>query len=227
MSTSPAFTVALLGAESTGKSQLLHTLANTLQRDHGIVCLAVPEHLRTWCEAQGRAPRQDEQAGIALAQGQAIAAAQAQPGVQVVLADTTAVMVAAYSEQYFGDHSLWPQALAEQARCGLTLLMGLDLPWVDDGLCRDSPEARTTTDAILRSRLDVAGVRYQTVHGQGERRATQALRAIGAALGRDLVAPDPYWSEGRGRLDCGKCGDPACEHRLFRDLIERRGGPAA
>lgn len=216
------FTVALLGAESTGKSQLLRALADTLQRDHGIACLAVPEHLRDWCEARGRAPRQDEQAGLAQAQGQAIAAAQAQPGVQLVLADTTAVMVAAYSEQYFGDESLWPQALAQHASCGLTLLMGLDLPWVDDGLCRDSPEARKTTDAILRRRLDAAGVRYQTVHGHGERRAAQALRAIGAAMGRDLVAPDPYWAQGRGRLDCGKCGDPDCEHRLFRDLIAQR-----
>ena len=31
---------------------------------------------------------------------------------QVVLADTTALMVAVYSEQYFSDTTLWPQALA-------------------------------------------------------------------------------------------------------------------
>jgi len=215
--------VALLGAESTGKSTLLRALADTLARDHGIACAAVPEQLRSWCEARGRAPRPDEQAGIAQAQTRSIAAARAQPGVQLVLADTTAVMVAVYSEQYFGDESLWPQALADHAACGLTLLMGLDLPWVDDGLCRDGPQARQATDAILRRRLDAAGVRYQTVHGHGGRRAEQALRAIGTALGRPLVAPDPYWTQGRGRLDCEKCGDPDCEHRLFRDLIAQRG----
>lgn len=222
MSAAPPFTVALLGAESTGKSQLLRLLAETLQRDHGIACAAVPEHLRAWCEARGRVPHQDEQADIAQAQGEAISAARSRAGVQLVLADTTAVMVAAYSEQYFNDDSLWPRALAQHAACGLTLLMGLDLPWVDDGLCRDSPQARKTTDTLLRRRLDGAGVRYQAVYGQGARRAEQALRAIGTALGRDLVAPDPYWTEGRGRLDCEKCGDPACEHRLFSDLIAQR-----
>ena len=59
----------------------------------------------------------------------------------------------------------------------LYLLMDTDLPWVDDGLCRDSPTARQTTDNILRTRLEQAVVTYQTVYGQGGARLQQALRA--------------------------------------------------
>lgn len=216
------FTVALLGAESTGKSRLAHDLAQQLRKQHGLRVEAVAEHLRSWCEQQGRAPAQHEQAALARTQSQHIARARATPGAQLVLADTTALMVAAYSEQYFNDLSLWPRALADHTNCDLTLLMGLDLPWVDDGLCRDSPTARQTTDNILRTRLEQAGVTYQTVYGEGESRTSQALRTVGARMGLSLSAQDPFWEQGRRPWNCEKCSDPACEHRLFRDLIAQR-----
>lgn len=225
MSAAP-FTVALLGGESTGKSSLAQALLEHLTAAHGPHGVRVPEHLRGWCEHHGRAPYHHEQAALAAAQTRAIAAACATPGVQVVVADTTALMVAAYSEQYFNDATLWPQALADHATVDLTLLMGLDLPWVADGLFRDSPAARQTTDAILRARLEQAGISFQTIYGTGEARVSQARRALGAAMGRPLLAQDPFWEQGRRRWNCEKCSDPECEHRLFRDLIAQRQPPA-
>lgn len=216
------FTVALLGAESTGKSHLLHDLVQQLCGTHGLRVEVAKEHLRSWCEQHGRAPEQHEQAALAHTQSQLIAQARAMPGVQLVLADTTALMVAAYSEQYFNDLSLWPRALADHSTCDLTLLMGLDLPWVDDGLCRDSPAARQTTDSILRARLAQAGVTYQTVYGRGNERTSKALRTVSARMGLTLSAQDPFWEQGRRPWNCEKCSDPACEHRLFRDLIAQR-----
>lgn len=224
MSAGP-FTVALLGGESTGKSSLAQALLDHLKHAHGPHGVRVPEHLRGWCEHHGRAPHQHEQAALAAAQTRAIAAARATPGVQVVVADTTALMVAAYSEQYFNDTTLWPQALADHALVDLTLLMGLDLPWVADGLCRDGPAARQTTDTLLRARLGQAGISFQTIYGTGEARVSQALRALGAAMGRPLLAQDPFWEQGRRRWSCEKCSDPECEHRLFRDLIAQRQPP--
>lgn len=216
------FTVALLGAESTGKSRLAQDLSEQLRTQHGLCVDMVTEHLRSWCEQHGRAPVQHEQTALAHTQSQLIAQVRAKPGVQVVVADTTALMVAAYSEQYFNDLSLWPRALADHSICDLTLLMGLDLPWVDDGLCRDSPAARQTTDSILRARLAQAGVTYQTVYGQGNDRTSQALRAVSARMGLTLTTQDPFWEQGRRPWNCEKCSDPACEHRLFRDLIAQR-----
>jgi nicotinamide riboside kinase len=142
--------------------------------------------------------------------------------VRVVVADTTALMVAAYSDLYFNDRSLYPAALAQQQRYSLSLLMGLDLPWVADGLFRDSPAVREATDTALRRELQAAGIPFQTVYGQGDARLLKALRAVGPVLGQPLVAPDHSLSEGRVAWNCEKCSDPACEHRLFSQLIAKK-----
>jgi len=214
-----ALTIALLGGESTGKSSLADALQHHLST-LGLATVRVSEHLRSWCETMGRAPRCDEQAARAHTQTQHIEAAARQPGVRVVVADTTALVVAAYSALYFNDRSLYPAAVAQQRRYSLTLLMGLDLPWVADGLFRDSPAMREATDAALRRELQAAGIGFQTVYGQGEARLQQALRAMSPLLGQALVPQDPSLSEGRVVWNCEKCSDPACEHRLFTALLK-------
>ena len=215
-------TVALLGGESSGKSTLARQLHQALAAE-GIHATLVPEHLRQWCGQAGRAPLAHEQAMLAAEQTRAIDAA-CTAGVGVVIADTTALMVAAYSELYFQDSSLWPDAIAAQRRMGLTLLMGLDLPWVADGLFRDSPAIREATDALLRRELQGAGLAFQTIYGQGTQRLRSAMRAVGAALGRELVPDDAPLREGTGRWQCDACSDPDCEHRLFSALLARRTG---
>lgn len=213
-------TVALLGGESSGKSTLARQLHQALAA-RGIHGALVPEHLRQWCEQAGRAPHAHEQAALAAEQTLRIEAA-CRSGADVVIADTTALMVAAYSELYFQDSSLWPDAIAAQRRVGLTLLMGLDLPWVADGLFRDSPAVREATDALLRRELQGAGLAFQIVYGQGTQRLRGALRAVGTALGRELLPDDAVLREGTGRWRCDACGDPDCEHRLFSALLARR-----
>lgn len=209
--------VALLGGESSGKT----TLASALQHEltaRGLSCTVVAEHLRNWCMERGRAPLAHEQAAIADEQTRRIAAARA----DVVLADTTALVVAAYSELYFNDTGLWPAAIEAQRGMGLTLLMGLDLPWVPDGLMREGPDLREATDSVLRQRLVEAGIAFQTVTGVGDARVRQALRAIGTALGRPLLPADDALTEGSGRWTCESCSDPDCEHRLFSALLAGR-----
>lgn len=217
-----AFTVALLGGESSGKTALATALHRVLNEHHGIRTSGVPEHLRAWCEAMGRAPLAHEQAAIADEQSRLIQAAAQQPGVDLVIADTTALMVAAYSELYFQDRTLLAPAIAAQGSYGLTLLMGLDLPWQADGLFRDSPAVREATDALLRRELQAGGIAYQAVYGEGDARLAQALRAIGTALGRPLVQEDPALATGLRPWSCENCSDPECEHRLFTGLLSRR-----
>ena len=214
-------TITLLGGESTGKSTLAQALQRHLNDTLGISTVRVPEHLRTWCETMGRAPHRHEQAERAQEQARLIGQASAQPGVRVVVADTTALMVAAYSDLYFNDRSLYPAALAQQRRYSLSLLMGLDLPWVPDGLFRDSPAVREATDAVLRRELQVAGIAFQTIYGEGDARLQQTLRAVERVLGQPLVAPDRSLMEARVAWNCEKCSDPACEHRLFTQLLQQ------
>lgn len=214
--------VALLGGESSGKTSLATALQSQLQDVHGLRAVVVPEHLRGWCEVHGRAPHIHEQSAIATEQTRLIHVARQTPGVDVVIADTTALMVAAYSALYFQDQSLLAPALAEQRTTfDLSLLMGLDLPWTPDGLFRDSPAVRDATDALLRRELQGAGIGFQTVYGQGEARVQQALRAVGTALGRPLVWQDPALANGLRPWSCENCSDPECEHRLFTGLLTR------
>ena len=100
--------IALLGAESTGKTQLAQALGLRLQQ-HGLRVTVVPEVLREWCDRQGRTPRPDEQVGIAREQALRVLR---QLDADVVIADTTPLMTALYSHLLFGDETLYGFALA-------------------------------------------------------------------------------------------------------------------
>lgn len=224
--------IALLGAESTGKTQLSLALAQAL-RARGQTVHLVSEYLRTWCDAQGRTPKPHEQAQIA--QQQADAVVQHTHG--TVIADTTPMMTAVYSHKLFNDESLYAMAAAHQRLFDTTLVTGLDLPWVADGLQRDGPQVREPVDAMLRDALQKAGVAYKVVYGQGEERLTNALLALGwketpspspAAGNEGLSATQTTRSQAQYRLNrgrtawnCDKCSDADCEHRLFSDLLQR------
>ena len=69
--------IAIVGAESTGKSWLTQSLTEVL-RMRGQTVHTVDEVLRSWCDREGRTPQPHEQAGIA--QAQAMAVDQAPPG---------------------------------------------------------------------------------------------------------------------------------------------------
>lgn len=212
--------VAIVGAESTGKSELALSLCRQLNQS-GRRTVVVAETLRQWCDQHGRTPRSDEQAGIAREQARRIDAVQ---GCDIVLADTTALMVAVYSELLFGDRSLHAFALEQQRGFDLTLLTGLDLPWVADGIQRDGPQVRAGVDALLRSLLEQAAIGYATVYGSGSLRSANALRALGAT-GAEAASQDPHGNAARAatpwRWECDKCSDPGCEHRLFGALLSR------
>ena len=209
--------IALLGGECSGKTTLAQALQSQLQAS-GVATALVPETLRTWVASHGRTPDPSEQHAIAQAQAQAIERARERSGVRLVLADTTPVMTAAYSELYFGDTGLWPQALDWQRSCAQTWLMGTDLPWRANGQQRDGPPWRERADALLRERLLGAGLAFQTFHGGLAQRLAQAWRAL-APLGVARRQEQPELTEGRVPWRCDSCSDPDCEHRLFGRLL--------
>ncbi len=73
-------------------------------------------------------------------------------------------------------------------------------------------------DLVWRQRLEHDRLAFQV--GRDD---VQALRAIGSWLGEALVETDESLRLGRGRWTCESCSDPQCEHRLFQDLLARRG----
>ncbi|MBC7939719.1 MAG: ATP-binding protein, partial [Chitinophagaceae bacterium] len=146
-----AVRVAIVGAESTGKTTLAAALAPRLAQICDLRVAWVPEVLRDWCERTGRTPQAHEQAAILRRQHECIEAAAADH--DLVVCDTTALMTAVYSRLIFGDRSLEERALQLHARVALTLLMAVDLPWRPDGVQRDGPQVREPVDALLRELL--------------------------------------------------------------------------
>jgi nicotinamide riboside kinase len=214
--------IAILGAESTGKSWLTNALAGVMQERGHSVC-TVDEVLRSWCEREGRTPLAHEQIDIAQTQAQAVM--RISQG--VVIADTTPLMTAVYSHLLFADESLYPMALAHQALFDQTLVTGLDLPWVADGMQRDGPHVRGPVDTLLRQALEHSGIAYRVVYGQGHQRLNNALLALGMA-GEDEAARTTRdkaqyaINEGRTVWQCNECSDPECEHKLFSGLLAKR-----
>jgi nicotinamide riboside kinase len=210
--------IALLGAESTGKSQLARELAAHL-REQGKTAEAVPEVLRDWCTREGREPRPEEQLPIAREQEARVDAAALRAG--IVVADTTALIVAIYSGMP-QDSELHRFALEHQRGYDITLLCALDLPWVPDGLQRMGPEVRESVDGQIRSMLEQARLPYRLVYGSGAERLRNALAAIDSASPEErnaAMAAGRRWT-----WSCEKCSDPECEHRLFTGLS---GSPGA
>ncbi|RVU45168.1 AAA family ATPase [Rubrivivax rivuli] len=176
----PALLVAIVGAESTGKTTLAAALAEALARESGRRVAWVPEVLREWCDHTGRTPLAHEQASMMRAQHERLNAAAETH--DIVVCDTTALMTAVYSRIVFGDRSLDERAVALHRRAGVTLLTALDLPWVPDGLQRDGPQVREPVDHALRELMHRHGIAHAIVAGSGQTRLQNALAATRPAL---------------------------------------------
>jgi len=214
--------LAIVGAESTGKTTLAAALAPRLAKDSGLRVTWVPEVLREWCQHMGRTPRVHEQAALVRAQHERIEAAAATH--DVVICDTTALLTTVYSRMVFADRSLDERALALHARMSLTLLTALDLPWVADGIQRYGPHVREPVDRLLRELLIAYRLPWSLVAGHGAARVEAAVDAVAPLLRAH--------ADGRGglftrlaernaepaarRWRCENCDDPACEHRLLK-----------
>jgi len=164
----PLSRIAILGAESTGKS----TLAPRLAARYGT--LWVPEYLREFVETQQRVPFEEDQLGIARTQRAREDAMAAAAGARRYLfCDTTPLLTAVYSRIYWG--RVPPELLALEAQhdYALTLVAGLDLPWVPDGLQRESEEVRKQVHECLLAVLRERGIPFTLLEGDLPQRLRQ------------------------------------------------------
>lgn len=170
-------TVAVVGAECSGKT----TLAEGLARRFDTVC--VPEFSREYL-----APRASyEQADVlAIAKGQYAAEVATGAAQSLLIADTDLIVIKVWWEVRYGGAHPWVDAtLAEQfareRRC--YLLPTPDIPWAPDPL-REHPNDRPVLHARYRALLDSLGVEYLEVSGTREERLARAAAAIEGWLSR-------------------------------------------
>lgn len=171
----------MLGAECTGKTQLCAALGV------GLSALVVPEFLRSWCDEKQRAPEQREQALIIEGQLDAERAACEdawRAGVNWVVVDSSPLMTAIYSLEYFDDETPCAQALAHQQRYSLSLVADAAIPWLAEGWQRDSAQRRASAQSRLLQILKAGGLPFDVIAGEPARRlqlATQIVNALPAA----------------------------------------------
>ena len=171
--------VAILGAESTGKTTLCRDLAVHFG------CPWVPEYMRTYLQAKWDSEQLtctwDDL--LPIAQGQielenelAKQAAQTSDS-GYLFCDTSLFELMVYSNWYYGD---CPKALTQAALAhhyDTILLTDVDIPWVADDL-RDSPHQREDISAYFASQLTLHNKTFQRIGGDREERVQQVVKLL-------------------------------------------------
>ncbi|MGI4717499.1 MAG: AAA family ATPase [Janthinobacterium lividum] len=168
----PLRRVAILGAESSGKS----TLAEALAARYGTVW--VPEYLREFVDTRGRVPFESDQYPIARTQLEREDAAAAR-AMRFLFCDTTPLMTALYSRQYWGRVDPQLARLDSRHAYALTLVTAPDSPWEPDGLQRESEAVRQQVHRMLLETLAARAIPYVLLEGA----LAQRIRQVEALLG--------------------------------------------
>lgn len=163
--------VAILGAESSGKSTLAHALAlhyNTVW---------VPEYLREFVDTHARVPDESDQYPIARTQMEREDVASAKAS-RFLFCDTTPLMTAVYSRWYWGRVDAQLALFERRHDYAFTLVTAPDRPWEADGLQRESEAVRQSIHEMVVRVLQERGIPYLLVSGSLQQRMLQVGRLI-------------------------------------------------
>ena len=166
--------VCVFGPESTGKSTLAADLAARFGTTH------VAEWARTWLDPRGGQCEAADIPIIALGQ-RAAEDALARQANRVLFCDTDALTTTLWSDWLFGGCPEEVRQEARQRRYDLTLLLDIDVPWVDDSqrFLRDQrAEFFARCEAALRAHHRPTIV----IRGDWEARLNTAVHAVEALL---------------------------------------------
>lgn len=175
--------VAILGAESTGKTTLCRDLATYFDSTW------VPEYMRTYLQkkwdnkqetctwndllpiAEGQIKLENK---LAQQVAQNLQPSQNFEAQKYLFCDTSLFELMVYSNWYYGD---CPTALMQAALAhhyDLVLLTEVDIPWIADDL-RDSPHEREEISAYFESQLNSYNKIFRRVGGDRKERVQQVV----------------------------------------------------
>ncbi len=169
--------VVVTGSESTGKTALAKQLADHFGAEF------VPEFVREFAESKqgpigyadhgpitrGQMALEDKHAALAAA------------GNGLVIQDTDLLSTVVYCDHYFGGCPVWISDLARERKPDLYLLLGIDVPWIADGI-RDRGDRRSEMHELFRAAVVGSGSTYVEVEGSWDLRWIQARDAVEALL---------------------------------------------
>ncbi len=166
--------VAIIGPESTGKSEMAAYLAKHYH------CLWVPEYAREYCSTLDRECTIDDE--LAIFDGQLVLEKRMEEQAKslqhnLLICDTTIITVKVWCEHVFGFCPERVQEEYDQRAYDVYLLMKDDLPWQDDPL-RNFPNERAYFMSLYTRLMEEKGAKYHVVDGVGETRFQNAVRAL-------------------------------------------------
>jgi HTH-type transcriptional regulator, transcriptional repressor of NAD biosynthesis genes len=167
--------VAVVGAESTGKTTLAQQLAAHYQTSW------VPEFAREYLD---RKDAEHPLAVLTLADIAEIACGQlaseerlARQANRVLICDTELLTTRLWSEHFFGTCEDWIERTAAERRYDLYLLTDIDVAWAADPH-RNAPQSRQPFSNRLRRELESRERRFVLVSGPADERLRQAIAAV-------------------------------------------------
>jgi len=170
-----AHRVAILGAESTGKTMLAEGLARMFDTNW------VREFGRAYCEERDplRLTLEDFDA---IARGQMSAEDDgARSANRVLICDTDVRTTATWSELIRGSRSAWLARMAATRQYSHALLLGDDVPWINDGT-RVLRDARSRHTNLLEDELRATNQPYTRIDGPFEQRLGKAAAIVDRVL---------------------------------------------
>ncbi len=170
----PVRRIAILGAESSGKSTLAEALALRYRT------IWVPEYLREFVDTRGRVPFESDQFPIARMQLEREEEAAAR-ATGFLFCDTTPLMTALYSRQYWDRVDPQLARLDTRHDYARTLVTAPDSPWEPDGLQRESEEVRQKVHRMLLQTLEARAIPYVLLEGELAQRLARAEELLGPA----------------------------------------------
>lgn len=188
-------TVAILGGESSGKSTLVNKLANifntTSAREYG------RDYVFSHPGGDEMALQYSDYDKIALGQAQYVDFAVKYAN-KVAFIDTDFVTTQAFCKKYEGREHPFVQALIDEYRFDLVILLENNTPWVADGLrSLGSTADRTAFQRLLEEMLRANNIEY--VHVESSDYEERFLRCV--ELVQQLLA-----------ADAGRLSTPAHRH---------------
>jgi NadR type nicotinamide-nucleotide adenylyltransferase len=166
--------VAVVGAESTGKTTLAKALAEHYRAPW------VPEYARQYLENLGHPYTQLDVEAIAKGQitNEDKAATQSPT---LLICDTNLLVIKIWMDHAYGNAPKWILDFIELRHYDLYILTDFDIPYEPDPL-REHPEMRDYFTALYKMELENLKTKYIYVTGNHETRMSSAIYVINKLL---------------------------------------------
>lgn len=162
--------IAVLGPESTGKSQLSEDLAAFYET------IFVPEFARSYLDGLGRTYNRNDLLYIAKKQKESIELNRAKAN-KYLFADTELIVIKIWSKFKYKVVHPWIISELEKQDFDFYLLTDIDLKWENDPL-REHPQHRDRLMKLYEKELEKRKLPFVTIRGFGKQRTLNAIKAI-------------------------------------------------